>query len=65
MCHVDLPANKFGSKPEGPLILSLTHISVQPNAPFSKDVVAYQKHRVKKLKKSGALGPEVITRLQP
>ena len=35
---------------------SLTHVRVPRALPFAKDVLAYQKHRVKKLRKQQARG---------
>ena len=38
--------------PDGSLVLaSITHLRVHRSFPFSREVLAYQKHRVKKLKK--------------
>jgi hypothetical protein len=47
LCHI---------KPDGAedvIVISLTHVRVATNQPFAKAVLAYQKHRVKKLKKQG------------
>ena len=49
-----------GFEPEGSkraVVLSLTHVRVSPNLPFAKAVAAYQKHRVKKIKKQKRGGP--------
>ena len=35
------------------LVVSLTHVRVPRSMPLASDVLAYQKHRVKKLKKQG------------
>jgi hypothetical protein len=35
------------------IVVSLTHVRVPRTLPFAAEVLAYQKHRVKKLKKQG------------
>ena len=45
MCHI-APAQS-----EGRIIISLTHVRVPRSMPLATAVLAYQKHRVKKLKK--------------
>jgi hypothetical protein len=36
---------------QGPVITSLTHLHIARGLPFADAVLAYQKHRIKKLKK--------------
>jgi hypothetical protein len=48
VCHM-LPSKKGG----GALVVSLTQVRVPRSLPFAVAVSAYQKHRVKKLKKQG------------
>jgi len=45
VCHIDL------SESDGVVLLSLTHVRVPHTLPFAKAALAYQKHRVKRLKK--------------
>jgi hypothetical protein len=35
--------------------ISLTHLHFMANAPLAREIAAYQKHRIKKLKKLGAI----------
>ena len=44
MCHIVSDTGEA-------LIVSLTHVTVRRTSPFAEAVYAYQKHRVKKLKK--------------
>jgi hypothetical protein len=37
------------------VVVSLTHVRVPRTLPFASEVLAYQKHRIKKLKKQGRL----------
>ena len=46
LCHT-LPVQEGG----GGLVVSLTHVHVPKTLPFAEAVAAYQKHRVKKLKR--------------
>ena len=41
------------SNPDSPVIVSITHLRFFPKQPFYSKIFAYQKHRVKKLKKQG------------
>jgi hypothetical protein len=45
MCHIAPPES------DGAIIISLTHVRVPRSMPLATAVLAYQKHRVKKLKK--------------
>ncbi len=45
MCHIQ-PANDAN-----PIVTSITHVRVPAYLPFAPDVVGYQKHRMKKLRK--------------
>ena len=45
MCHI-LPYDA-----ESVLVVSLTHVRVPRTLPFAAPAIAYQKHRLKKLKK--------------
>ena len=45
LCHIE--PDESGKR----LLVSLTHLSVRRSLPFAAAVLAYQKHRVKKLKK--------------
>jgi hypothetical protein len=45
MCHIAPPES------DGAIIISLTHVRVSRSMPLAAAVLAYQKHRVKKLKK--------------
>ena len=47
VCHMVAPD---GGKAA---IVSLTHVRVAPSMPLGADVLRYQKHRVKKLRKQG------------
>ena len=47
VCHMVAPD---GGKAA---IVSLTHLRVSPSMPLGADVLRYQKHRVKKLRKQG------------
>ena len=47
VCHVVTPETQEA------LVVSLTHVRVPRSMPLAADVAAYQKHRVKKLKKQG------------
>ena len=47
VCHMVAPD---GGKAA---IVSLTHVRVSPSMPLGADVLRYQKHRVKKLRKQG------------
>jgi hypothetical protein len=47
LCHMQ-PENE-----EGAIVASITHVRVPARLPFAAAVVDYQKHRVKKLRKSG------------
>src|SRR5688572_17962682 len=42
---------------KNPCLLSLTHLIVDPRLPIIRDVILYQKRRVKKLKKQNDYGP--------
>ena len=46
LCWLD--GNEENAK--SPVVVSITHLSFDRNIPLSRDIVAYQKHRVKKLK---------------
>jgi hypothetical protein len=48
-CHVQ-PENG-----DRVIVISLTHVRVRPTLPFATAVLAYQKHRIKKLKKQARL----------
>jgi hypothetical protein len=45
VCHIAPPES------DGAIIISLTHVRVPRSMPLATAVLAYQKHRVKKLKK--------------
>ena len=47
VCHI-VPEGKSEA-----LIMSLTHIHVPRTNPHAREVIDYQKHRIKKLKKQG------------
>ena len=47
VCHLALPD---GGKAA---VVSLTHVRVPPSLPLATEVLRYQKHRVKRLKKQG------------
>jgi hypothetical protein len=49
MCHIEL------ADTDGMVVVSLTHVRVPRTLPFAPAVLAYQKHRVKKLKKQHGL----------
>ena len=42
------------------LVVSLTYVRVHPSMPLAAAVLAYQKHRVKKLKKQGRASPSTV-----
>jgi hypothetical protein len=48
VCHIVPPEKREA------LVVSLTHIRVPRSMPLAAAIVDYQKHRVKKLKKTGA-----------
>jgi hypothetical protein len=48
MCHLSRPEETGEA-----LVVSLTHVIVPRSMPLAAAVLAYQKHRVKKLKKQG------------
>lgn len=50
MCHIAPP------ECDSAIIISLTHVRVSRSMPLATVVSAYQKHRVKKLKKQGHAG---------
>lgn len=50
MCHLSRP-----EETERALVVSLTHVLVPRSMPLAAEVAAYQKHRVKKLKKQGGM----------
>jgi hypothetical protein len=45
------------------LVVSLTYVRVHPSMPLAAAVLAYQKHRVKKLKKQGRASPRTVMNL--
>ena len=45
------------------LVVSLTYVRVHPSMPLAAAVLAYQKHRVKKLKKQGRASPSTVMKL--
>jgi hypothetical protein len=45
MCHIQPPDQA------NPIVTSITHIRVSAYLPFAAEIVDYQKHRVKKLRK--------------
>jgi hypothetical protein len=47
VCHIAPPES------EGAIIISLTHVRVPRSMPLAAAVVAYQRHRVKKLRRQG------------
>ena len=47
MCHIDLAGDNM-------VVVSLTHVRVPRTLPFAPAAHAYQKHRVKKLRKQGS-----------
>ncbi len=47
MCHLQ-PENE-----QNVIVASITHVRVPARLPFAAEVVDYQKHRVKKLRKGG------------
>ena len=55
VCHI------VPSEEREALVVSLTHIRVPRSMPLAPDIVDYQKHRVKKLKKQD--GPRMLVRL--
>jgi hypothetical protein len=52
VCHMS-PSEETGTV----LVISLTHVRLRRSMPFAPAVLAYQKHRVKKLKKQGGASP--------
>lgn len=45
LCCTDI-----GGDPKTPHIVSLTHLAFNRNAPLAREIDAYQRHRIKKLK---------------
>ena len=50
MCHIQ-PSNVQPSNDANPIVTSITYVRVLAHMPFAPDIIAYQKHRVKKLRK--------------
>ena len=48
MCHIELTDG------DNMVVVSLTHVRVPRTLPFAPAALAYQKHRVKKLRKQGS-----------
>ncbi len=46
MCKLD-----FGPAQENAIYTSLTHLRFDPRLPLTRDITAYQKHRVKRLRR--------------
>ncbi len=46
MCELD-----FGSAQEKAIYTSLTHLRFDPRLPFTRDITAYQKQRVKRIRR--------------
>jgi hypothetical protein len=49
MCHIVPPDERSA------IVISLTQVRVSRSAPFAGAVIAYQKHRIKKIKKQGGM----------
>ena len=45
ICHLEIPAN------ENAVYVSITHLCFDPRVPVAREITAYQKHRVKHLKR--------------
>ena len=46
MCKLD-----FGPAQENAIYTSLTHLRFDPRLPITRDITAYQKHRVKRIRR--------------
>jgi hypothetical protein len=41
----------------GQVVVSITHLAFDPRLPGAREIAAYQKHRIKRLRRNQALGP--------
>jgi hypothetical protein len=49
VCGLDVAGN-VGKRG---LYISITHLRFDPRAPFAREIIAYQKHRAKRLRRTG------------
>ena len=48
VCHLKI---NEGTHEDRILLVSITHLNFNPNVPLARDIDAYKKHRIKKLRK--------------
>jgi hypothetical protein len=49
VCRLD-----FGHETESAVFTSITHLRFDPRLPLAREIVAYQKHRVRRLRRQGS-----------